>query len=98
MSLRFFVYILATRKDGPIYVGITNNLQKRVFEHKSRSVAGFTKRYNVDRLVWFEEHSTANAAITKEKQLKRWRRIWKKELIERFNPEWDDLYSSLDPE
>jgi putative endonuclease len=96
--LRFFVYILATRKAGPIYVGVTSHLQKRVYEHKARTVAGYTKRYNIDRLVWFEPHATAESAITKEKRLKRWQRKWKNELIEKTNPEWNDLYEMLDPE
>jgi putative endonuclease len=95
---KFFVYILATRKDGPLYVGVTSNLQKRIFEHKSRAVRGFTKRFNIDRLVWFELYETAEAAIVKEKQLKRWKRQWKKELIEHSNPEWSDLYETLDPD
>jgi putative endonuclease len=93
----FFVYILATRKDGPLYVGVTSALQKRVFEHKSRAVQGFTKRFNIDKLVWFEVHETAEAAIVKEKQLKRWKRPWKKELIEQSNPQWNDLYETLGP-
>jgi putative endonuclease len=93
----FFVYIVATRKDGPLYVGVTSALQKRVFEHKGRAVPGFTKRFNVDKLVWFEHHETAEAAIIKEKQLKRWKRQWKKELIESANPEWNDLYETLGP-
>ena len=95
---RFFVYIVATRKDGPLYVGVTSHLQKRIYEHKSRAVRGFSKQFNIDRLVWFEQPETAEAAIIKEKQLKRWQRQWKKELIERINPEWDDLYETLDPE
>ena len=95
---RFFVYILATRKDGTLYVGITNNLQRRVFEHKTHIIRGFTARYNVDRLVWFEMHDSPEAAIQKEKQIKRWRRTWKKELIEATNPEWRDLYEMLKPE
>jgi putative endonuclease len=93
----FVVYILATRKDGPLYVGVTSALQKRIFEHKSRAVQGFTKRFNIDKLVWFEVHQTAEAAIVKEKQLKRWKRQWKKELIERSNPQWNDLYETLGP-
>jgi len=95
---RFFVYILATRKDGPLYVGVTSNLQKRTYEHKNGAIRGFTKRFNIDRLVWFEPHETAEAAISKEKQLKRWRRQWKKELIEHTNPDWNDLYETLEPE
>ncbi len=88
---RFHVYILATRKNGPIYVGVTNNLSRRVHEHKSHLIGGFTARYNVDRLVYMEEYPTANEAIAREKALKRWRRAWKVHLIEKDNPEWDDL-------
>jgi len=94
----FYVYILATRKRGPIYVGVTSNLQKRVFEHKQHLAQGFTKKYNIDRLVWFEKHESAESAISKEKRLKRWLRIWKVELIESSNPEWLDLYETLESE
>ncbi|MBZ0139220.1 MAG: GIY-YIG nuclease family protein [Pseudorhodoplanes sp.] len=93
----FYVYILATRKDGPLYVGVTSNLHKRVHEHKTHAVSGFTTRYNVDRLVWFETHDRAEAAIRREKQIKRWLRPWKKELIEAANPDWRDLYELLGP-
>ncbi len=93
----FFVYILATRKDGPIYVGVTSDLRKRVFEHKSRAVPGFTKRFNIDRLVWYEAHENAESAILREKRLKKWLRKWKVELIEATNPNWDDLYERLGP-
>lgn len=72
--------------------------KKRIYEYKSRAVRGHTKRFNINRLVWFESHETAETAIVKEKQLKRWRRQWKKELIESTNPEWNDLYETLDPE
>jgi len=95
---RFFVYLLATRKGGPVYVGMTNSLQRRIFEHNTHIIRGFTARYNVDRLVWFEVHDNAEAAIQREKQIKRWRRTWKNELIETMNPEWQDLYDTLGPE
>lgn len=94
---RFFVYILATRKDRPIYVGVTSDLHKRVFEHKSRAVPGFTKRFNIDRLVWYEEHENAESAILREKRLKKWLRKWKVELIEATNSNWEDLYEGLVP-
>jgi putative endonuclease len=93
----FFVYMLATRKNGPLYVGVTSNLQKRVFEHRSRAVPGFTTKYNVHKLVWFERHDNAESAILREKRLKRWLRDWKKELIETENPSWSDLYEILGP-
>ncbi len=91
------MYILATRKDGPLYVGVTSDLRKRVFEHRSRAVPGFTAKFNVHRLVWFEVHENAELAILREKRLKRWLRVWKKELIEAKNPGWDDLYALLGP-
>jgi putative endonuclease len=71
---RFFVYVLATRRDGPLYVGVTSNLTKRAFEHRSRAVPGFTAKFNVHRLVWFEAHDNAESAIVREKRLKRWKR------------------------
>ncbi|QJP13979.1 GIY-YIG nuclease family protein [Starkeya sp. ORNL1] len=95
---RFFVYILATRKDGPLYVGVTSALQKRVFEHRSHDVPGFSARYNVDKLVWYEPHDDAESAIVREKRIKRWRRDWKVALVEGGNPEWLDLFDTLGPE
>ncbi len=92
---RFHVYIMATRKDGPIYVGITNDLTRRVYEHKSHIWRGFTAKYNVDRLVWCEVYSNPQEAIAREKQLKKWRRAWKVALIEENNPDWRDLAGDL---
>ena len=91
----FFVYMLAARKGGPIYVGVTSDLPKRIFEHRSHAVPGFTARYNVDRLVWFEPHDAAEAAILREKRIKRWRREWKIALIETDNPEWRDRFDEV---
>jgi putative endonuclease len=88
---RFYVYILAARKDGPIYIGVTNNLARRIFEHKARLVRGFTERYNINQLVYVEAYPTASEAIAREKALKRWRRAWKVHLIEKSNPDWSDL-------
>jgi putative endonuclease len=93
----FYVYILATRKDGPIYIGVTNELHRRVFEHKTHVIKGFTARYNVDRLVYFEVFESIESAIAREKKLKRWRREWKVALIERENPEWRDLAEEFVP-
>jgi len=95
MEKRFLVYLLATRKDGPLYVGVTSDLPGRIAQHKAKVVHGFTERFNVDRLVWFEAHQNAEAAITREKQIKRWRRDWKVALIETDNPEWRDLYETI---
>ena len=93
----FYVYILATRKDGPIYVGVTNDLHRRVFEHKTHVIRGFTAKYNVDRLVYFEVFESIEAATAREKKLKKWRREWKVALIERENPEWRDLAEEFVP-
>jgi putative endonuclease len=86
---------LASDKYGTLYVGVTNDIVRRVYEHKSRFVAGFTKRYTVDKLVWFEIYEDATTAITREKELKKWRRVWKIRLIEETNPQWTDLYPSI---
>jgi len=90
----YYVYILASKRNGTLYIGVTNNLDRRVSEHKSGLIAGFTKKYNVHRLVYFESSSDINAAITREKQLKKWKRAWKIKLIEDSNPEWKDLHNS----
>jgi putative endonuclease len=87
----FYVYLLANRRHGTLYLGVTGDLIRRVHEHKTRSVPGFTTRYGVDRLVWFETHDEPTDAITREKAIKKWRRDWKIRLIEEMNPEWRDL-------
>jgi putative endonuclease len=89
------VYLLASRKRGTLYVGATSDLVKRVWEHKNGVVEGFTKRYKVHTLVWFEQHDTMESAIAREKAMKEWKRIWKLELVEASNPAWDDLYDGL---
>jgi putative endonuclease len=86
------VYILASKRNGTLYIGVTSNLARRAYEHKTDAEEGFTKRYQVRKLVYAEFHDTMNEAITREKQIKKWRRQWKLELIERANPEWRDLY------
>ena len=91
----YYVYILASRRDGAIYVGVTSDLVKRVYEHRGKFVPGFTSQYNITRLVWFEVHDDPLAAITREKELKKWRRAWKIALIEKDNPEWRDLYEEI---
>jgi putative endonuclease len=91
MNERYAVYILASKRNGTLYIGVTNNLPLRVEQHKSRSVAGFTQRYGVDRLVWFEGHRDIHEAIAREKRLKGWNRAWKIKLIEAGNPEWAEL-------
>ena len=91
----FYVYILASKPYGTLYVGVTSELAKRIWEHKNKTVPGFTQRYGVDRLVWFETHESAEVAIRREKQIKEWQRDWKINLVERDNPHWIDLYSNL---
>ena len=89
------VYILANDRNGTLYVGVTSDLIKRVHEHKTGAVSGFTRRYQVHQLVWFEQHATMESAIAREKTIKAWRRKWKLELIERQNPYWHDLHHAL---
>jgi len=85
------VYVLASRRDGTLYIGVTSDLFSRLQSHKAGHIPGFTKRYGVDRLVYFELHPTMEHAITREKQMKKWRRAWKIALLESTNPEWRDL-------
>jgi putative endonuclease len=91
----YFVYILASKKNGTLYVGFTDDLSRRIYEHKNKINEGFTKQYNVDLLVYFEKHSTPEDAVKRENQLKKRKRKWKIELIEKLNLDWNDL--SLDP-
>lgn len=91
----FFVYILASQSHGTLYIGSTADLIRRIWEHKSKAIPGFTAKYGVDRLVCFEPHESMAAAAKRESQIKEWNRAWKIELIERGNPHWIDLYSSL---
>ena len=89
------VYMVASKRNGTLYVGVTSNLAKRVWEHKNNVVEGFTRRYGLHRLVWYEVHETMESAIVREKRIKSWRRIWKLELIEAANPDWEDLYDAI---
>ncbi len=89
------VYILASRRNGTLYVGVTSDLIKRIWEHKSDAIDGFTKRYGVHDLVWFEQHEDMMSAIAREKAIKEWKRAWKLELIEKSNPGGCDLYKNL---
>ena len=95
MNKNFCVYILASQRNGTLYVGVTSNLIKRIWEHKEGLADGFTKKYNVKNLVYYEQHENAESAIHREKRLKEWKRQWKLALIEKFNPDWDDLYNSI---
>ena len=89
------VYILASRRAGALYVGVTADLVQRVWQHKSDFVKGFTSRYNIHSLVWYEAHDSMESAIAREKAIKKWRRQWKIELIVQNNPDWRDLYSDI---
>ncbi len=91
----YYVYILANKMRGVMYVGVTQDLIKRIWQHKNRMGHGFTSKYNVYNLVYFELHQDVSEAIKREKRLKRWNRNWKIKLIERMNPKWEDLYPSL---
>jgi len=89
------VYMLASCKNGTLYVGVTSDLLKRIWQHKNNAVEGFTKRYGVHILAWYELHASMESAIAREKAIKGWKRKWKLELIEQKNPEWKDLYTDL---
>ena len=91
----YFVYILSSKKDGVLYIGMTNDLIRRVFEHREGTIDGFTKKYQVKNLIYYEEHSHPESAILREKQIKKWKRDWKIRLIEGDNPDWDDLYEKI---
>ena len=86
---------MASKRNGTLYVGVASDLVKRVWEHKNHVVDGFTKKYQVDRLVWYEVHETMESAIQREKAIKEWQRAWKLRLIEKFNPVWADMYETL---
>lgn len=95
MPKRGYVYILASKRNGTLYTGVTSDLVRRVWEHKQDKVDGFTKRYGVHRLVYYEAHDDIRDAIVREKRIKKWNRQWKLELIEASNPNWHDLYDEL---
>jgi putative endonuclease len=92
---RYFVYILASKRNGTLYIGSTSNLIQRVWQHKSGAVLGFTKKYKVHQLVYYEEHINIIEMVRREKRLKDWCRQWKLNLIEKFNPTWQDLYEDI---
>ena len=95
--MTFAVYMLASRRNGTLYIGMTDNLVGRLWQHKTGVVRGFTRAYGVKTLVWYEAHETREAAITRERQLKKWNRAWKLKLIEDANPTWRDLAEDLTP-
>ena len=95
MSKEYYIYLLTNQRVNVLYTGVTNNLIRRVYEHKNKMVDGFTKQYNVDRLVYYEAYSEIYDAITREKQIKKWSRKKKNDLINQMNPQWEDLYETL---
>jgi len=95
--MHFYVYILASRRNGTLYIGMTDDLVRRVWEHRIGAVPGFTREYGVKILVWYEPHESRPSAFQRERQLKKWNRAWKLELIERTNPGWRDIYNDLGP-
>jgi putative endonuclease len=90
-----YVYMLASRRNGTLYIGVTSNLPERIDQHKAHAADSFTKKYDVGKLVWYEQHETIEQAIAREKQLKRWNRAWKLELIEKENPSWNELSAEV---
>lgn len=90
-----YIYIMASRRNGTLYTGVTSNIIRRIYEHKNDIIDGFTKKYAVHNLIFFEKYNEIKDAIVREKQIKKWNRNWKIELIEKENPEWNDLYDGL---
>jgi putative endonuclease len=95
MDKKFYVYILASKRNGTLYIGVTSELVQRIWQHKNKLIEGFTQKYNVNKLVYYEVHPNAESAITREKQMKKWRRVWKMRIIEEKNPGWNDLYNDI---
>jgi putative endonuclease len=95
MKKQFYVYILASKRNGTLYTGVTSDLIQRVWQHKHDMVEGFTKKYGVKKLVYYEVHDNAESAVTREKRIKKWRRKWKLRLIEEKNPQWTDLHDEI---
>jgi len=98
MNKMYYVYILASQRNGTLYIGVTSRLAQRVWEHKAKTQKGFTSKYGIDQLVWYDGFDDVEAAIQREKTLKKWSRRWKLNLIESVNPEWRDLYDDLGPD
>ncbi len=95
--MAFYTYILASDRNGTLYVGMTDDLNRRMFEHQSKAIPGFTAKYGVTKLVWYQQFETREAAFSRERAIKKWNRLWKLRLIERFNPGWRDLALDLEP-
>ena len=95
--MTFFVYIVASSKNGTLYTGSTDEIGRRIWEHREKLRQGFTTKYGVSQLVWYEAHETRDSAFQRERRIKKWNRLWKLELIERGNPQWLDLFETLGP-
>ena len=95
MSKKYWVYILCSKRYGTLYIGVTNDIDRRIYEHKKKLIEGFTKKYALDKVVYIEEFNTVNEAIYREKCLKKWKRSWKLDLIDAQNPTWQDLYAAI---
>jgi len=93
--MKYYVYILASKKNGTLYIGVTSDLIKRAWQHKNKLVDGFSKKYDINRLIYFEQHQDVKSAILREKQMKKWNRAWKIRLVEKKNPKWQDLYEEI---
>ena len=93
--MAFYVYILASKRNGTLYIGMTDDLSRRVYQHRTGEVPGFTRRYGVKQLVWYDVFESRDAAFSRERQMKEWQRAWKIKLIEASNPDWSDLYETL---
>jgi putative endonuclease len=93
--MAYYVYCMASRRNGTLYLGVTNDLIRRVYQHKNKTLGGFTARYDVNSLVWYECYDDPTSAISREKELKKWRRAWKLALIEDMNPTWTDLFNGI---
>jgi putative endonuclease len=91
----YYVYIISNFNNKVLYIGVTNDLKRRIYEHKNKLIKGFTSKYNINKLVFFEQFNNINEAIQREKQMKKWNRKWKDELIEKVNPEWKELYDEI---
>ena len=95
MEKNYYLYMITNKPDETLYLGVTSNIKKRIYEHKTKAVEGFSKKYNLDKLVWYEVHGDVEEAIKREKQMKDWKREWKVKRILEMNPNWDDLYSDI---
>jgi len=93
--MAFFVYILASERNGTLYIGMTDDLVKRIWQHRNNVIPGFTQRYGVKTLVWYERHESRESAFARERQMKKWNRAWKLEVIEESNPDWRDLWDQI---